>query len=119
MNPRASSREPGKLTASIEARRVAATFPAGTRPLELHVALLGFDIKTKIEHGENRNSTLSQEFVVLAHVSYLSSDGHWDLPLPRGKSTASRYGIALWVSESGNPAPLQATGGWLPGGVSR
>ena len=119
LNPRPSDREPGKLKASIENQRVAAAFPPGTRPQELHVALLGFDIKTKIERGENRNSTLSQEFVVLAHASHLSSDGHWNVPLPQGQSTASRYGLALWVSEPGNPAPLQATGGWLPAGSSR
>jgi hypothetical protein len=119
MNPRSSDREPGSLTATIDGKQMAATFPAGTRPRELHVALLGFDIKTKIERGENRNSTLSQEFVVLAHASHLSSDGHWNVPLPQGKSAASRYGIALWVSEPGNPAPLQATGGWLPADSSR
>ena len=119
MNPRASDREPGKLKATIDGKQVAATFPAGTRPQELHVALLGFDIKTKIERGENRNSTLNQEFVVLAHASHLSSDGRWDVPLPRGESTTSRYGIALWVSEPGNPVPLQATGGWLPAGIPR
>ncbi len=28
---------------------------------------------------------------------------------------AGRYGISLWASKAGNPVPLQATGGWLPG----
>ena len=113
VGPRASSKEPGNLSATVEAGRVAATFEAASGPYELHLALLGFDIDTKVERGENRNSILKQQFVVLAHASHTSSNGHWNVPLPQGESTASRYAIAAWVSTPGNPAPVQATGGWL------
>ena len=114
MNPRASDREPGNLSMIIEDNQVTAAFETGTEPHELHIALLGFDIETKVERGENRNSTLRQEFVVLAHDSHTSTDGHWNVPLPRAELTAGRYGIAAWVSVQSNPTPLQATGGWLP-----
>jgi len=114
MDPRASSREPGNLSATIEDGHVSAAFEAMQgKPGELHVALLGFDIETKVERGENRNSTLAQEFVVLAHEAGLSSDGHWELPMPAATAAAGRYGVAVWVSEPGKPTPLQATGGWL------
>ena len=113
VDPRASSKEPGNLSVTVEAGRVAATFAAASGPYELHLALLGFDIDTKVERGENRNSILKQQFVVLAHALHTSSNGHWNVPLPQGESTASRYAIAAWVSTPGNPAPVQATGGWL------
>jgi phage terminase large subunit-like protein len=67
-----------------------------------------------VERGENRNRTLRQEFVSLARVRQTATDGHWRVALPRvGRGSAERYAIAVWVSEAGNPHPLQATGGWL------
>ena len=115
LNPRASDREPGNLSVVITDRHLVATFPAKTSQLELHVALLGFSLETRVERGENRNRTLGQEFVVLAHATHASQNGYWDVPVLQSvHSGVSRYGIAVWVSEPGNPAPLQATGGWLP-----
>jgi len=116
MNPHASSKVPGNLSVMVEDNQVAATFEAENGPHELHIALLGFDIETKVDRGENSNRTLRQEFVVLEHESHPSINGHWKVPLPRGELTADRYGIAVWVSTPGNPAPVQATGGWLPAG---
>ena len=113
VSPRASNREPGDLSVSVETGRVTATFDAATAPYELHLALLGFDINTWIARGENRNTTLKQQFVVLAHASHVSASGHWDVTLPQGELTAPRYALAVWVSNPGDPAPLQATGGWL------
>ena len=115
VSPRASDREPGKLSVVISNGRLAAGFPARATPLDLHVALLGFGLETRVERGENRNRTLGQEFVVLAHATHASQTGSWEVPVPQTLHTgAGRYGIAVWVSEPGNPAPLQATGGWLP-----
>ena len=116
VNPRASDKVPGNLSVRVADNRIEATFEAETSPYELHIALLGFGIKTKIERGENRNSILRQEFVVLDHESYPSINGHWNVPLPRADSTVDRYGIAIWVSTPGNPSPVQSTGGWLPAG---
>lgn len=114
LKPRASDREPGNLSVTVNGNRLEAAFAAGTGTLELHVALLGFGIETQVKRGENRNSTLQQEFVVLAHAAHASTDGSWSIALPRSELTAKRYGIAAWVSEPENPAPIQATGGWLP-----
>jgi hypothetical protein len=114
-SPRASERMPGELSARIENGRLQAGFPTGDTKLELHVAMLGFDIATEVRRGENRNNTLQQEFVLLAHAVHPSTSGHWNVPVPQVKHPAGRYGIALWISKAGNPVPLQATGGWLPG----
>jgi hypothetical protein len=113
LKPRASAKQPGNLSVTIDADKLAATYPQAA-PLELHIALLGFEIVTPIERGENRNSTLRQEFVVLAHEMHGSTNGHWDVYLPKvTHDQAGRYGVAVWVSAPGKPEPLQATGGWL------
>ena len=115
LKPRASGREPGNLSVIITDEILSATFPESNQPLQLHVAMLGLGIETAIECGENRNRTLRQEFVVLAHKMHgASKDGQWIARLPMvNQRTAERLGLAVWVSEAGKPAPLQATGGWL------
>ncbi|MGD2056055.1 MAG: DUF1223 domain-containing protein [Gammaproteobacteria bacterium] len=113
-NPPASEREPGTLALTVADGTIEARYPATGRTLELNVALLGFGIETRVERGENRDRTLRQEFVSLARVQHTTVDGHWRVALPRvARATAERYAIAAWVSEAGNPRPLQATGGWL------
>jgi hypothetical protein len=115
LKPRASERQPGNLSVTLSEQELSVTFRRTDKPLALHVSLLGFGIETAIERGENRNRTLRQEFVVLAHdVHDPESNGQWIVSLPQiPPDTASRYALAVWISESGNPAPLQATGGWL------
>jgi len=93
--------------------RITARF-ASSEPLLLNVAVLGFGIETPVTRGENRNRTLRQEFVSLAHTTHPSSRGEWQVPLPEvNDRTARRLGLAVWVSTPDHPAPLQATGGWL------
>jgi hypothetical protein len=47
-------------------------------------------------------------------VSHPSANGQWRVPLPAyEKGESSRRGLAVWVSRPGQPAPVQATGGWL------
>jgi hypothetical protein len=113
LGPRGSRKLPGSLEVHVADGQVKARFPAD-KQLLLNIAVLGFGIETDVKRGENRNSTLRQEFVSLVHVIHPSADGQWQVPLPEytGKG-ATRFGIAVWVSEPGHPAPLQATGGWL------
>ena len=115
VNPRSSDRQPGNLSATIADTRLKAAFPAAETPMDLHVAILGFGIETDVTRGENSNRRLPQEFVVLSYQVSRSDNGAWDMTLPvRELQVADRHAIALWVSEAGNPAPVQATGGWLP-----
>ena len=114
LSPRASGREPGDLAVTVTDKQLSATFRDSAGALELHVAVLGFGIDTKVERGENRNRTLRQEFVVLAHDLHTARGGRWEVPLPEADHRlAERLGVAVWISEPGKPAPLQATGGWL------
>jgi hypothetical protein len=115
LNPRSSDREPGNLAVTVANGLLRAEFSATKSPLDLHVALLGAGLETRVAHGENRNRTLAQEFVVLAHEVHSSATGQWAVTVPAdARAQAGRYGLAVWVSESGKPTPLQATGGWLP-----
>lgn len=115
LGPRRGDRRPGSLIATIDAGRIHASFPAAGEPTQLHVALLGCGIETVVARGENRGRTLPQEFVVLAHALHTSDTGQWQVDLPQVEAgQAQRLAIALWVSTPENPAPLQATGGWLP-----
>ncbi|NNJ93961.1 MAG: DUF1223 domain-containing protein [Halobacteria archaeon] len=117
MGPRASRKRPGNLVVRVEDGQLAAQFPVTDKPLQLNIAVLGFGIETDVLRGENRNSTLRQEFVSLVHVTHPSVNGEWRVPLPDfDERGASRLGLAVWVSEPGHPAPLQATGGWLVNG---
>jgi hypothetical protein len=115
LDPRTSDREPGNLAVEIADGQLRAEFPAAKSPLDLHVALLGAGLETRVERGENRNRTLAQEFVVLAHEVHSSPGGQWTVAVPAvARLGTGRHGLAVWVSEPGNPTPLQATGGWLP-----
>jgi hypothetical protein len=114
MSPQAGRSKPGNLAVHVEDGKLKAQFATDGEPLMLNIAVLGFGINTPVMRGENRNRTLRQEFVSLVHVSHPSSDGQWRVPLPaHDKGESSRRGLAVWVSRPGQPAPVQATGGWL------
>jgi hypothetical protein len=115
LGPRRNDRRAGNLVAAIDAGHINANFPSAGDELELHVALLGFGIETAVVRGENRGRSLQQEFMVLAHAVQTSDTGQWQVDMPQADAgKPQRQGIALWVSKQDNPAPLQATGGWLP-----
>jgi hypothetical protein len=82
-------------------------------PLELHIALLGFDLSTKVARGENRSKTLTHQFVVLQQTTALSDRNEWTLALPHSATGANKHALAIWVTLPKTQRPLQATGGWL------
>lgn len=110
----------GKLSASIEGQKLSANYtpPQSIKQeLQLNIALLGFNRETEVTDGENEGKTLHHDFVVL----YLDSQDleksqqGWqlqDYTLNIKKHNAGA--IAIWVSTTGSPLPLQATGSWLP-----
>lgn len=106
----------GRLTVGYDGTTLHAEFfPAAPRAgdaFEIHAALLGGGIISKVTAGENEGETLHHEFIalVLAHASL----GH-DLALPPGPKVAgvTRHALAVWVTRRGELTPLQATGGWL------
>lgn len=84
--------------------------------LRISVALLGFGIRTRVKAGENAGRTLEHDFVVLSvEEAHLERDGggyRAALPPPASDVAAERYALAAWVSSEGDPAPIQAAGGW-------
>ena len=107
----------GELVLDVDDGELRASFDgdiAMETALELHVAVLGFGLRTPVGAGENHGELLAHDFVVLGYKRLLCS-GAWQAELPEAPlaKESSRLGIAAWVSERGSVAPLQVVGGWL------
>jgi hypothetical protein len=106
----------GLLSVELANGRIEASFDNETsvhEPLELQVALLGFDLTTNVAAGENRGKALIHQFVVLEHTAMLSSNNEWQLEAPQSAVAAQKQALAVWVTRPNTQKPLQATGGWL------
>lgn len=90
---------------------------------EIHVALLGGGLISKVTAGENSGETLKQEFVALALGSHAlaaasgetdATVGRAEFQLPAAKiKDAPPRALAAWVTRRGKFESVQATGGWL------
>lgn len=83
-----------------------------------HVALLGTGVTRKITAGENKGRTLTHDFVVLDYqnANLTQQDGAWvgkGVTLHKHQTQPARYAVAVWVTDEGARAPVQAAGGWL------
>lgn len=86
--------------------------------LVLNIAVLGFDLISKVKKGENSGRTLRHDFVVLGYRSVaMPSNGTGfkanNITLPAISIDSARTALATWVSTAEDQTPLQATGGWL------
>ena len=114
----ASAERPGVLSATLEGQQLTARFESSTEDIknpELHVAVLGFGLKTPVNAGENRGELLEHDFVVLGYLK-APGPGPWEVSLPNAPYAmqASRLALAAWISQPGRVQSLQAVGGWLP-----
>jgi hypothetical protein len=105
----------GKLTVSYDGTTLRAGFsPAVARAddaFEIHAAILGGGITSRVTAGENSGETLHHEFIALALVhAPLGRDLTLPVPIVSG---VTRHALAVWVTRRGELTPLQATGGWL------
>ncbi|MBQ4832065.1 DUF1223 domain-containing protein [Pseudoalteromonas sp. MMG010] len=118
--PVTSSPYKGNLHASINDNTIALSYDAATvdQKLVAHVALLGFDVHTKVHTGENAGRTLKHDFVV---IDYLQSDMQTNgnmafthLKQPQVDNIAtSKQAWVFWLSTQNDPTALQVAGGWL------
>lgn len=87
--------------------------------LDLHVAILGFDLTTEVAAGENRGRNLAHDFVVLAFArTVIEQDAqiyHTEFVLPVSELNARVVALAAWVGPRDDGVPIQAVGGWLAG----
>jgi hypothetical protein len=118
--PSAGDESPGTLKLLVsDGEKIIASFRPATnesKPLELHVARLGFGIATNVKAGENSGRRLQHDFVVLAMESTRMTDGEAELTSPATltpQDANSRRAIAAWVTEPDKLEPIQAVGGWL------
>ncbi len=109
----------GSLALSVDGDAASARFVAKGLPeqLELHVALLGFDLATQVRAGENHGRRLEHDFVVLSYArAYLDAtpEGYVaPVQIPPPSTESPRTAIAAWVTPVDDTLPIQAVGGWL------
>lgn len=109
----------GELSIKLNGDQLDVSFDStDTKALfNVNIAVLGFDLKSEINRGENRGRELTHDFVVLGHkqVRLQREDGQFKVStvLPELKLRADKLAIAVWVNQSKDLTPLQATGGWL------
>jgi len=104
----------GSLTVDYDGAILRADFvPTGGAPAayELHAAILGGGIVSKVTSGENRGETLKHEFIALALTQGVPGR---DLAITVPNIVGvGRHALAVWVTRRGSHVPVQATGGWL------
>ena len=110
----------GQLTVNINHNEVKAAYENGENPVStpvFSIAILGFDLTTRVQAGENSGRELKHDFAVLGlHSVPMSRNGDGYLittELPVASVAAPRTAIAAWISYADDPTPVQATGGWL------
>ncbi len=91
------------------------------KDLFLNVSILGFDIVTPVDAGENANKTLANDFVVLSFFRK-PFDGEEKVKLTQLRPKAAflklpRLGIVFWLSDDEASNYFQAAGGFLPKNV--
>lgn len=115
-----SQNRPGVLTVSVNENTVTSYFKPVKKldsELILNLALLGFNLTTTVNAGENDGKRLRHDFVVLALHSYRGHEVRniftWEKTLSLTSRETKVTAIACWISKDDDPTPLQATGGWL------
>ncbi len=115
-----SGTDVGSLTVKVDQQTIHATYKSSGQTISkpaLNIAILGFDLISKVESGENRGKQLKHDFTVLGFttVPMPAEDGAYSVTsqLPDVSISALRMGIATWISEQGDQTPIQATGGLL------
>lgn len=107
----------GRLSLELEGSNVTARYVGQDNSqagYTLNLAVLAFDVRSKVTSGENSGRYLHQDFAVIGHKAVQSDAGLWSTSLPRLiTNAAQRYGLAAWVSQAGSLTPLQAVGGWI------
>lgn len=113
----------GNLAVELKEGKLVARFEpkiALPEQLVLHVARLGMDRHTRIRAGERNGEQVTHHFVVLGHKAITSGQRHWQTSLPASSTEQSgQEALAIWVTRSDDPLPIQSVGGALSRQVSR
>jgi hypothetical protein len=84
----------------------------------IHAAVLASDVSSDVKAGENRGRRLHHDFAVLTLIAAplinTNHQAHGEFALgAQRNSEGQNLALAVWVTETGQLEPLQATGGWL------
>lgn len=113
----AQTEKVGKLKVTVNNRQWQANFNPlnGQSYQRLNVALLAMGIDNKIKSGENKNKTLTHDFVVLDHQVLNSNGNRWqgNLPLANDSLMNDQLAVVFWVEQNNSLLPIQVTGGYL------
>lgn len=103
----------GMITADYQATK------SQTSDLILNIAILGFNVKSDVNAGENSGHTFTHDFVVLGFQRIAlkrAENGLYSASvdkLPQLSVQSNTLAISAWVNSENNLKPLQTTGGWL------
>jgi len=110
----------GILSATANQENLSVTytnFIQSPSDLVLNIALLGMNIHSRIQSGENAGKILVHDFVVLdfqQHIMTKSTNGAMlAISNPIHSFPNKTDAIAIWVNTKNDPTPLQATGSWV------
>jgi hypothetical protein len=107
--PKAAPNKAGILKASLDGGSFTISYDQ-SGDWEVHLVPLGFDQKIAIQAGENAGRTLQHDFVALSHEVIPAKSFPVIL---KSSATDSAKAVTIWISRSGENAPVQAVGGWL------
>lgn len=117
---RTSHKNVGVLKVVVNKSKLNASFQPVNKikdELILNIVLLGFDLSSEVNAGENKGRTLNHDFVALGYKKVrLNSESNnfiTSTTLPTSKKQVINYGIAAWVSKDDDLIPIQAVGGYL------
>jgi hypothetical protein len=121
--PQGAAQKNGKLSLTVHAsdKAISALYlpgtPAAGQTLVLNVALLGCNLVTDVQRGENSGRKLEHDFVVLslqsAPLTFTSQGTYQSGPVAIKSNTADvPSAVVAWVSGD-NGSILQVAGGWL------
>lgn len=119
--PTVDTNNAGQLNVNIDQNQLSAHYQADiprNQTLVLNIALLGFDLTSKVKKGENIGRMFKHDFVVLGYRTIaMQPNPHGFIAdaveLPTTLIHSQRSAIVTWVNTPTDPSPLQATGGWL------
>jgi len=108
-----SNKRPGLLSATLNESLLKIHFEHAI-PLNVNIALLGFNFKTDVKNGENNGKHFTEDFIVLDTINKFSKDGIWNIDITSmHQQSNQRYALAIWINKPESLQPIQATGGWL------
>jgi hypothetical protein len=111
--PSPSNDKAGVLKLSVGNQKITGEFAPtdrGAENVDLHVAVLGFGLTTKITAGENNGRNMLQDFVVLSLTNQKMPNGKTEIPFDQDARAGA---IAAWVTAPDQLESIQAVGGWL------